>query len=205
MPPWNAAATRVSSACVTAAGSVSVRCPAVPAVSRTASSPLARQQQRRLAELAAPERKLLRQHGHPAHAPQAARAQRRNDVPRAGSATACPRRDRLPGRQPGPAPGSATTPHRPQDDGSSASSRPGSRRTGIKPHRLHHHAGRRIKPALRGLRRRRDQSAQARLVDTAQHRPAADSRRPQPPAAAQSQGRHSPSAVDASSRSRSAS
>ena len=47
-------------------------------------------------------------------------AQRRNDVPRAGSATARPRRDRQPTPPPGPAPGSATTPRRPQDDGSKA-------------------------------------------------------------------------------------
>ena len=59
MPPWNAAGTRVSSASVTEAGSVSVRCPAVPCVPRRIQ-PLRRQRKRRLAQHPAPERKLLR-------------------------------------------------------------------------------------------------------------------------------------------------
>ena len=126
MPPWNAAGTRVSSASVTAAGSVSVRCPAVPSdvASRdradppTSSSDGSRPHRRaRTTALAQPPR-------HPAPAPQAAPPSPGTTSRRGGSADRSAR-PRSPARPPqGPAPGSATTPRRPQGDGSPATAGP---------------------------------------------------------------------------------
>ena len=94
MPPWNAAGTRVSSGSVTAAGSVSVRCPAVPF---TVPQGI---------ELSCPSRPDASRSDGPSSMPRqndssdttlasCARARRRaaqvrNDVVRAGSDTAWP-------------------------------------------------------------------------------------------------------------------
>ena len=118
MPPWNADGTRVSSAAVTAAGNVSVRCPAVPACRAPDRAPRADQQQRRLAQHAAPERKLLgnarlpRMRRKPLRPAPERRAPRGSDTARPIAIAATP--------PPGPAPGSATTPRPPPDDGSQA-------------------------------------------------------------------------------------
>ena len=142
MPPWNAAGTRVSKAPVIAAGNVSVSCPAAPLTSRADRARLD-QRNSRLAQ-------HPRQNGS---SPSRARilrlaasrcAQRRNDVPRGGSAAPAPRAI-APQAAARSAPGCATTPRPPQDDGCEQQP-PGLFRAGIEPHRLHHHSARRSKP-----------------------------------------------------------
>ena len=179
----------------------------VPSVSRAGSSRSADQQQRRLASASRARTKAPAQRFAPAHAPQAAPPSPGTTSPAAAAQP--PARPRSPARPPqGPAPGSATTPRRPQDDGSQATAaRP--LRPGIEPHRLHHHAGRRTEPPLRGFRLRGDQLAQRRvIVDDRQHRSAAGRRRPQPHRAASPQAAIPPvraSGAHRVSRSRSAS
>ena len=89
MPPWNAAGTRVSSAPVTAAGSVSVRCPAVPLMSRSGSSAPSTSDSD-----GAPSIPLQNESSAtrpPSRACAASRcAQPRNEVPRGASAGASP-------------------------------------------------------------------------------------------------------------------
>ena len=164
MPPWNAAGTRVSSASVTAAGNVSVRCPAVPSVSRAGSSRSAesssdgsrcipRQNESSCATLS-----VLRMRRQPLRPIPERRPPRRQRDRLSG-------RDRLPGRRqvrhqdpPRHAVDRKMMDRKPQP--------PGPLRPGIEPQRLHHHAGRRAEPPLRGLRLRGDQLAQRRIVDT---------------------------------------
>ena len=165
MPPWNAAGTRVSSASVTAAGNVSVRCPAVPKRVASRIEPLRRKQQRRLALHPAPERKLLRNAVGPRMRRQPLRPIPERRPPRR-QRHRLSGRDRLPGRRkvrhqdpPRHAVDRKMMDRKPQP--------PGPLRPGIEPQRLHHHAGRRTEPPLRGFRLRGDQLAQRRIVDTA--------------------------------------
>src|SRR5262249_45292321 len=123
MPQWNAAGTRVSSACVSATGSVSVSRPAVPRVSRAGSSEPSTSDSE--GSLSIP----VQNESSPTHAASCARDEsrcdhRRNEVPRAGNAGTSPRAIAAPPppHPPPPppkaqAPGGATPPRQPQDDG----------------------------------------------------------------------------------------
>src|SRR5262249_30294459 len=90
MPQWNAAGTRVSNACVSATGSVSVSRPAVPIVSRAGSSEPSTSDSEGALSCS------LQNESSPTHAASCARNSsrcdhRRNEVPRAVSAGTSPR------------------------------------------------------------------------------------------------------------------
>ena len=161
MPPWNAAGTRVSSASVTAGRQRQRQMPRRAKPVASGIKPLRRDQQRRLALHAAPEWKLLsnalllRMRRKPLRPVPERRPPQRQRHCLSG-------RDRLPGRRkvrhqdpPRHAIDRKMMDRKPQP--------PGPRRSGIEPHRLHHHAGRRTEPPLRGFRLRGDQLAQRRI------------------------------------------
>ena len=169
MPPWNAAGTRVSSASVTEAGSVSVRWPAVPFTSRDASSrpsesssegPPSRSRQKAISEASAASRARA----------ESRCAQCRNDVPRARQRHRAAARHRLPRRRKvGPENPPRHSVHRKMVDRQQQAA--GARGTRVEPHRLHQMPRRRIEPKLGCLRLPMDQRAQLVFVETARIHP----------------------------------
>ena len=149
MPPWNAAGTRVSKRARDLRRQREREMPRRAADVAHRIERAVNQRQRRRAQHAAPERKLPERGPHPARARQAA-APTAGTRSRAPPAPAPARGKRLPGRRKlrqQDAPRHSV--HRQMMDGQQQPA--GCIRPGVEPHRLHHHPGRRRKPALAPL------------------------------------------------------